>query len=387
MKKGPSKPKRREMIWVMCLTVILILVGIVPSLAEDGETGLEVSGLQVIHELEFGGVYITLTIEEFNDLGFAFGDSVNVVFSNGYTLEDIPYYNGFYCHNGETLLIGYPKYDYIKACINYGDDLWDVAGLDENDTARIALNERGKYANIQEARDLRYGDDRSLYESDAIFANFRNIRVGNLREGLLYRSASPCDNQHNRAPYADALIADAGVRFILNLADTDEKMKGYIGQEDFISPYFLSLYQEGKVHPAAMNMNFSSESFRTKMVGALRAMLNNDGPYLIHCTEGKDRTGFVCMLLEALCGAGYEEIAEDYMITYRNYYGVTKESEPVKYETIQRELLEPMIRALMDDNPEVDLQTANLSEYAGGFLKKLGMSEEEITRLRDKLTK
>ena len=27
MKKGPSKPKRREMIWVMCLTVILILVG------------------------------------------------------------------------------------------------------------------------------------------------------------------------------------------------------------------------------------------------------------------------------------------------------------------------------------------------------------------------
>ena len=136
-----------------------------------------------------------------------------------------------------------------------------------------------------------------------------------------------------------------------------------------------------------MNMNFSSESFRTKMVGALRAMLNNDGPYLIHCTEGKDRTGFVCMLLEALCGAGYEEIAEDYMITYRNYYGVTKESEPVKYETIQRELLEPMIRALMDDNPEVDLQTANLSEYAGGFLKKLGMSEEEITRLRDKLTK
>lgn len=46
MKKGPSKPKRLEMIWGMCLTVILILVGIVPSLAEDGETGLEVSGLQ-----------------------------------------------------------------------------------------------------------------------------------------------------------------------------------------------------------------------------------------------------------------------------------------------------------------------------------------------------
>ena len=136
-----------------------------------------------------------------------------------------------------------------------------------------------------------------------------------------------------------------------------------------------------------MNMNFGSDEFRGKAVEGLRAMLNNEGPYLIHCTEGKDRTGFMCMLVEALCGASYEEIVDDYMITYNNYYGITKESEPKKYETIVRDVLEPMIRVLTEDDPDVDLKTADLAEYARGFLKKAGMREDEITRLTEKLTK
>ena len=85
------------------------------------------------------------TIDQFNALGYEYGDSVNVTFSNGYTLEDIPYYNGYYTATGEPLLIAYPGYDYIKAAINNSADLWLVADLDEDDTADIELNERGKY--------------------------------------------------------------------------------------------------------------------------------------------------------------------------------------------------------------------------------------------------
>jgi len=389
MKAGTKKHGRRAMIlWLICLMAVQVIFGVVPVLAEDGGAAMpEVSGLGVIHETEFGGIYLTMSIEELNAQGFEFGDSVSVTFSNGYTLEDIPYYNGYYTRNGEPLLIGYPGYDYVKVHINNGDDLWLIAGVDEKTTARITVKESGKYLDTQEARDLHYKDERSAYESDVVFANFRNFHVGNLKEGLLYRSASPCDNQHNRAAFTDALIADAGVRFILNLADTDEKMKGYIAKEDFNSPYFFSLYQEGKVYPLAMNMSFASEEFRAKAADGLRAMLENDGPYLIHCTEGKDRTGFMCMLVEALCGASYEEIVDDYMITYRNYYGITKESDPEKYETIVQELLEPMIRSLMDGNPDADLRTVDLSEQACSFLKRAGMSEDEITRLTEKLTK
>ena len=40
-------------------------------------------------------------------------------------------------------------------------------------------------------------------------------------------------------------------------------------------------------------------------------MASHEGPYLIHCTEGKDRTGFVSALLECLIGAG----AESYLLS------------------------------------------------------------------------
>ena len=35
-------------------------------------------------------------------------------------------------------------------------------------------------------------------------------------------------------------------------------------------------------------------------------------------------------------GATYDEVVADYMVTYYNYYGVTKEAEPAKYDAILR---------------------------------------------------
>lgn len=390
------------------LMAVLVLLGInIAVLAACScKSSPEVSDCGLIHEPEFGGVYITNTIDEFNDLGFAYGDSVTVSFSNGYVLEDLPYYNGYYTQNGEPLLVAYPGYDYIKAAINNGADLWTVAGLKDDSTATITLFKRGKYADTQSARNLHYEDDRSQYESDEMFANFRSISVGNLSENILFRSASPCDNQHNRAPYVDKLIANAGVGFIVDLADTDEKLQGYIAKEGFDSPYFLSLYKDKKIIPLAMNMNFDSvklggvvkeiliemplnlesPEFRGKVARGMTAILENDGPYLIHCTEGKDRTGFVCMLLEALCGANYSEIVDDYMITYYNYYEFTEKSDKAKYDIIVKDVLDPMIRSMVGDST-VDIKSADLSGYARSYLQRSGMKNDAINALIEKLTK
>lgn len=163
---------------VLCISAVILTVSCSDS------AGLSVSGLGVIHEPEFGGVYIRMTIDEFNAEGFEYGDSVRIAFSNGYVLEDLPYYNGYYTVTGNPLLIAYPGYDYIKAAINNGADLWDVAGLTETDTAEITLSARGKYADIQSARNIHYKDDRSLFPSDEVFANFRSIEAGNSKKIL-----------------------------------------------------------------------------------------------------------------------------------------------------------------------------------------------------------
>ena len=131
-------------------------------------------------------------------------------------------------------------------------------------------------------------------------------------------------------------------------------------------------------------MNFGSSEFQQKLASGLVAMSEHEGPYLVHCTEGKDRTGFVCLLLEALCGASYDEIVTDYMITYKNYYGITQTDDPDRYTVIVEKLLDPMIQVVAGDG--VDIKTADLKTCAEKFLQNVGMTQEQITTLQARLS-
>ena len=367
---------------------------------------LGISDYPIVHETEFGGVYIEMTIDDFNALGFEYGDSVDVVFSNGYRLDDIPYYNGYYVDPGNPLLVGYPGYDYIKATVNYGQDLWDTANLkigaekeekpdtglwlnadlEEHDTASVYLHEKGKYLDIEQASDIHYKDERDQFPSDEVFANFRAVNMGNLKENVIYRSASPCDNQHKRAPFVNDLIEQAGVNAIMDLADTEVKIERYINADDFSSPYFLSLYENGKVLPIGLNMNFYSEEFAAKTAKGFADLSKLETPYLIHCTEGKDRTGFVCMLVEMLAGSDYQAIVDDYMITYDNYYQITKEKDPARYDVILQRNLIAMMKYVTGADEE-GLKTADLAAAAEKYLLNAGMSEEDLAAFKAKILK
>ena len=402
------KKSLKSLIFVLSFMFVLSSVFVAGC---DKNSGPILSNCAIEHEEEFGGVYITKTIEEFNALGFSYGDSVNITFSNGYEMTDIPYYNGYYTKTGEPLLIAYPSYPYIKAAINNGDDLWDVGGLgnlnddslssgrnllwsdgnlDAETTATITLAEKGKYVDIQRARDIHYFDDRTLYPSDEVFANFRSLKGGILKENLLYRSASPCDNQHGRAKYVDKLIERAGVQFIIDLADNDSKIQGYMAGADFdaTSPYFATLYDTDntagdRVEPLALNMNYGSAYFKEQVVKALIAIAEHDGPFLIHCTEGKDRTGFVCLLLEAFAGASYKEIVEDYMITYFNYYAITKAFDESKYNVIVSSVLNPMIEEIVGHVENFD--NVDFADATEEYLLANGMTAVQITNLKNKI--
>ncbi len=362
------------------IAAVLFLAAVPIACVGKQADALSVRDLSVIHEPEFGGVYLTMTIDDFNARGFRYGDSVTITFSNGFTMDDLPYFSGYYVNVGEPLLVAYPGYDYIKAAINYGKDVWEFAGLDDSMTASVTLKERGKYLDVQEASDIHYFDEREKYPSDAVFANFRAVNVGRLSENVLYRSASPCDNQHNRAAYVDALIKEAGINCVVDLADNEAKVQKYMAADDFNSPYWLSLYENGRVILLSMSMNFQAEDFKAKICDGLRAISAQEGPYLVHCTEGKDRTGFMCMLLEALAGASYRELVNDYMITYDNYYKITEQSDKAKYDTILNRNLVAMIRYIVNDD-SVDITTADLSAYARSFLLSIGMTDAEIDAL------
>ena len=61
----------------------------------------------VLYDADAGDVCLDISKGELNDLGFTFGDSVDVEFSNGYKLEGIPYYDDYYTEVGGPLLVAY----------------------------------------------------------------------------------------------------------------------------------------------------------------------------------------------------------------------------------------------------------------------------------------
>ena len=339
-----------------------------------------------VREIEkYGHAVLDISIADFEKAGFALGDTVDVVFDNGYTLSGIPYFNGYYVDKGEAMLRAYPGDTYLAVCINYGK-LNETAGVQVGSTATISLAQKGAEKDTQELNSLVYTDERSDYSSDAVFANFRAVTVGDIAEGALYRSASPVNNEHGRASYADALIQKAGVKTVLNLADHKEDIDGYLAAEDFASPYYKSLYEAGSVIPLGMPVDYSSESFGADLTAGLAKLSQQPGPYLVHCTEGKDRAGFTSALLECLMGASLDEVVADYMVSYENYYGVTQAGQPEKYQLIVKNNILDMLRTIAGVEKDADPSGVDLQAAAEDYLTGFGMTAEQLTALKTNLS-
>ncbi len=56
----------------------------------------------------------------------------------------------------------------------------------------------------------------------------------------------------------------------------------------------------------------NSSKFANGIKQIVQFVNNTQGPYLIHCAIGTDRTGIVCAVIAAMCGASIKEIEEDY---------------------------------------------------------------------------
>jgi len=303
---------------------------------------------------------------------------VTVVFNNGFVLE-APYLDGYYVNNGDPLVRAYPGQTNIAVCINYGK-LNVVAQVDVGSKFTIMLSRPGAYLTQYEIRRLVRSNKREDYTSDEVFANFRNIALGGIAKGVLYRSSSPIDNQLSRAAFADRLIKEAGVRTVVNLSDSADNMKNYLAAKDFVSPYYAALAGSNQVIFLNMNLAFASDEFRANVIKGLVFMAEHNGPYLVHCTEGKDRTGFFAALVEALMGASKDEIVEDYMQSYINYYGVKKGTD--QYTLISQDVL-GMLKVIAGTN---DLDKADLAADAKSYLLQGGMKAEQIEALKAKLS-
>ncbi len=356
---------------------------------------IETGDISIIHETKFNSCYINIQNEGMQEKGFAFGDSCNVYYSNGESLMDIPYFDGYYTRSDFPLICGYQGYPYVQITKNNTSDFWDAYKLDETYTVNVVLNEKGKYKNEQEAFSMHYSNDRGDFSSNEEFANFREIKTSNILSNKLYRGASPFNDAYNRAHYVDDLLKENKVKFILDLSDSEADIEEYKKKYDLSSSYaleqkavFLNMGSNFRLDGAEdapepnLFSSFVESPFKTSLGKGLKEMIKYDGPYYVHCVEGKDRTGFVCMLLEALCGASYQEMKKDYMITYYNYFKI-KEDDP-KYEAVSELRFDEFMEYLSSSK---DIENISYVDFAKDYLKACGLDDVAINTLIDKLTK
>ena len=369
------------------ISVLLSLLLVLSLTSCKVETKLQTQSLGIEHETKFGGFYVYITIDDFNNLGFEYGDSLDIKLSNGKEYLDIPYYTGYYTNRGGTLMVAYPGYPYIKLCVNNGGDIYLEDNLTEDLTAVVSLHEKGKYSVVQESLNITYSSNRDNYNSDEEFANFRPMNGGNIILDYFYRGATPCDNQYNRAPYASKLLEENGVKYLIDLADSEEETKGYFNDAALDCPYWKSLYENNKILTLDMSANYGADDYKASVIEILKTITKEEGPFYIHCTEGKDRTGFVCLVIETLAGFSVDEIINDYMITHNNYYGINKETNEEKYNVIKNLYLADMTNFLCNEKDLSKVTEDMLEKGVIDYLKSGSLTDDEIEDIKLAITK
>jgi len=205
--------------------------------------------------------------------------------------------------------------------------------------------------------------------------NFREIRMGNIAPNTLYRSSHPImDNE--QAKIISLLAARERIQTIINLSDTNSEIK----LKSIFAPWYDKLLKNGRVIALGMDFSNNSESFNKKLKKGLQFIINTEGPWLIHCHAGVDRTGFVSIVLETLMGAALDDIINDYLKSFDSGFNSSIYGEADKEDsTVVLQLISAMGNYMPVNNK--NLQT--IAEYY--LLKTIKLSTVEIGLLKSKL--
>lgn len=320
---------------------------------------------------------------------FEIGDIVTVAI-NGYDTLEMPVAES----SSDVPIAGF-----LVAAIKGSDQLVltahyaqmsDVLGITAENAplqVSISMKEKGGYLlGLDIMRNTQYMDtyletypDLSIEE----FANFREVHTTGMGEHKLYRSSSPIYLYLGRNYYVDSLAQAAGVTTFINLADSESSAYSNKGYE-------TTYYSTQNIIFLGVPPEFFSEIFKVGLVIGLRYMIEHESPYLVHCTYGMDRTGFMIAVLEALMGATTEEIQDDYAKTFSNYFTVVNgkqvalnEQQIDFFKAVVLRNLKAVYHAEGIDVPDTEpIDWASATEK---YLEKLGMTPEEVSSLKDRL--
>lgn len=223
-----------------------------------------------------------------------------------------------------------------------------------------------------------------------------SIGGGTVRHGQLLRSDDP--GRGDRAS-GDWLTQELGVRHVIDLRHPEELERAgtlgtFVTRDDVIHhPVPITLYDALRNdqlptnasemgHLYARSLTTSAAAYAT----ALRTIAAADGPVLVHCSHGKDRTGIVVALVLLAIGVEPEAIVTDFARTGENI--------PIMHNTA-RELGVSIglsrIEGILLEAPADAMETflaVTASEHGRTLdvLRDAGLESRTVEALRNRLT-
>ncbi len=383
------------------LLIIVAMTLLMCSGCQKKETAIEEGSAEQIgvktyisasHINKFGNIYTDLKKQDLYDAGFELGDILTMSFL-GQKVEAPLVTSYSDVTSLSTGIFALEDLETITLAINMGDFasyygiaekqsendevLWTLKdGVDDPVEIEFSMKEKGGYNDQYTILQLKFSNEREDYKhlSDEEFANFRNIATSGMGKNVLYRSSTAIDDVYKRASYADAAARSHHIAFVINLSEDEANLQNLPGYEE---TYFASIKHLTK----NINLDVKSEENRNDTAEFMRCFANNEGPYLVQCLQGKDRTGIICAILESLMGASYDEIVEDYMATFYNWYGITKEDSA--YQIIAEMNIINTLKTIYDSD---DLKNIDMKQKAEEYLSGIGLREEEIADIKTNLS-
>jgi protein-tyrosine phosphatase len=132
------------------------------------------------------------------------------------------------------------------------------------------------------------------------------------------------------------VLRSLGVRYAFDFRGKDERTEAMCGISEIevhslpVEPTVVAALRAIRESGTSLSPDHALEVMRDSYRGYVQQntprfrtlfahLLEDRAPLVIHCTAGKDRTGFACALILHVLGVAEETIAEDYLLTNRFY--------------------------------------------------------------------